>query len=214
MTPNKEDYLKCIYDIVLQQEKVTNKLVSKMMNVSAPAVTEMLRKLLSGNLVVMDSESGYQLTQEGLLQVSKLVRKHRLLEVFLMEKLNYSIEEVHQEAEVLEHSVSDLFIEKLNELLGYPTQCPHGCSIPKQGELLDEKIVSLSKALVNKKYVVSKLSKKEEIISYLNEKGLHLTSEIEVLEQDLLAKLVKISVNHREIILSDVIADQVFLKLK
>lgn len=212
MTPNKEDYLKCIYEIVAQHEKVTNKLISQMMNVSAPAVTEMLRKLLQNKLIEKNSVTGYQLTTLGLLQVSKLIRKHRLLEVFLMEKLNYTSEEVHDEAEILEHCVSDLFISRLDELLNYPMYCPHGSRIPKESEIIKEESIPATKALIGRKYIVSRLSQKREILMYINKQGIFIGSHIEVLEQDKVAQLVTITANEKKIILSNVIAEQIILK--
>lgn len=214
MTPNKEDYLKCIYEIVTQHEKVTNKLVAQMMNVSAPAVTEMLRKLLQDMLIVKNLKNGYVLTELGMLQVSKLVRKHRLLEVFLMEKLNYSIEEVHAEAEILEHSVSDLFISRLDVLLNYPENCPHGGVIPKENELLKEETLPLTKALLDKQYVVCRLSQKQEVFNYMNEQGIKILQVVEILEKDKIAQLIKIKMNDEIKILSDVIASQIFVKIK
>ena len=77
--------------------------------------------------------------RQGLKLVSDLYRKHRLIEVFLVHHLGYTTEEIHEEAEVLEHTVSDHFVERLDQLLDYPKACPHGGTIPAKGELLVEK---------------------------------------------------------------------------
>ena len=92
MTPNKEDYLKCLYELGTRHNKITNKEIAQLMQVSPPAVT------------------GYLLTDLGLKLVSDLYRKHRLIEVFLVHHLGYTTEEIHEEAEVLEHTVSDHFV--------------------------------------------------------------------------------------------------------
>ena len=133
MTPNKEDYLKCIYEISTLEEKITNKEIAARMHVSPPAVTEMLKKLSSEGFISKENQKGYLLTELGLQQVSDLYRKHRLIEVFLIKNLGYTPEEIHEEAEVLEHTVSDHFIEQLEKLLDYPLYCPHGGTIPKKG---------------------------------------------------------------------------------
>lgn len=211
MTPNKEDYLKCIYEIITQHEKVTNKLISQMMNVSAPAVTEMLRKLLLSDLIVKDNKIGYKLTKIGLLQVSKLVRKHRILEVFLVEKLKYSVEDVHNEAEVLEHSVSDLFIDRLNIMLDYPTHCPHGSVIPKKNEILQEETIPLSKALVNKTYSIARVSQKKELVSYMNKLNIRQGVFVEIVDHDKVAQLIHVKINNKLVVISEAIATQIFL---
>ena len=97
MTPNKEDYLKCIYEIGTQHEKISNKEIAARMQVSPPAVTEMVKRMISENLLIKDKTHGYLLTKLGLQTVSDLFRKHRLIEVFLLKKLGYTTEEVHEE---------------------------------------------------------------------------------------------------------------------
>ena len=126
MTPNKEDYLKCIYEIGSRHKKITNKEIAQLMQVSPPAVTEMMKKMLAEELLVKDKKAGYLLTDLGLRLVSDLYRKHRLIEVFLVNHLGYSTDEIHEEAEVLEHTVSERFVERLDSLLLYPKICPHG----------------------------------------------------------------------------------------
>lgn len=88
--------------------------------------------MIAEGLIVKDKEVGYYLTRKGLLLVSQLYRKHRLIEVFLANHLHYNADEIHQEAEVLEHTVSTIFIDRLEEKLNYPEFCPHGGIIPKK----------------------------------------------------------------------------------
>ena len=83
MTPNKEDYLKCLYELGTRHNKITNKEIAQLMQVSPPAVTEMMKKLLAEELLIKDKKAGYLLTDLGLKLVSDLYRKHRLIEVFL-----------------------------------------------------------------------------------------------------------------------------------
>ena len=117
MTPNKEDYLKCIYEIGTEVEKISNKEIASRMQVSPPAVTEMIKRMISEGLLVKDKTHGYLLTDLGSQLVSDLYRKHRLIEVFLLKNLGYTTEEVHEEAEVLEHTVSEHFIDRLDHCL-------------------------------------------------------------------------------------------------
>ena len=138
MTPNKEDYLKCIYEIGTEESKISNKEIANRMQVSPPAVTEMIKKLISEDLIVKDKHKGYLLTETGTINVAELYRKHRLIEVFLVDHLQYTCDQIHQEAEILEHTVSDHFIDALDRLLNYPQTCPHGGQIPKSGQLIEE----------------------------------------------------------------------------
>lgn len=115
MTPNKEDYLKLIYEIGQTGEKTSNKQIAQGMGVSAPSASEMIKKLQTEDLIDKDDQLGFCLTKKGLRLVSELYRKHRLIEIFLMQELHYTIEEVHAEAEVLEHTASTLFIDRLEE---------------------------------------------------------------------------------------------------
>ena len=107
MTPNKEDYLKCIYEIGTEEGKISNKEIANRMQVSPPAVTEMIKKLISEDLIIKDQVKGYLLTKTGKINVAELYRKHRLIEVFLVDHLQYTCDLIHQEAEILEHTVSD-----------------------------------------------------------------------------------------------------------
>ena len=138
MTPNKEDYLKCIYEIGTEEGKISNKEIANRMQVSPPAVTEMIKKLISEGLIIKDKAKGYLLTETGTINVAELYRKHRLIEAFLVDHLQYTCDQIHQEAEILEHTVSDHFIDALDRLLNYPQTCPHGGQIPKSGQLIEE----------------------------------------------------------------------------
>ena len=97
MTPNKEDYLKCIYEIGTEEGKISNKEIANRMQVSPPAVTEMIKKLISEDLIIKDKVKGYLLTKTGKINVAELYRKHRLIEVFLVDHLQYTCDLIHQD---------------------------------------------------------------------------------------------------------------------
>ena len=105
MTPNKEDYLKCIYEIGTEEGKISNKEIANRMQVSPPAVTEMIKKLISEGLIIKDKAKGYLLTETGTINVAELYRKHRLIEAFLVDHLQYTCDQIHQEAEIDRKSV-------------------------------------------------------------------------------------------------------------
>ena len=185
MTPNKEDYLKCIYEIGTDMQKITNKEIAARMQVSPPAVTEMIKRMKSENLILKDKENGYLLTDIGLKLVSDLYRKHRLIEVFLVHHLDYTSDQIHEEAEVLEHTVSDLFVERLDKLLGFPQTCPHGGTIPSEGELLVE-INNLPLAAVQEAgtYLLTRVHDSFELLKYLEKHAIHIGDQLQVKQFD------------------------------
>ena len=114
MTPHKEDYLKVIMELGGDKQLVNNKQIGQALSVSAASVTEMSVKLLKDGLISHIPYQGVQITDKGQLIANKLIRKHRLWEVFLSEKLDFNWDEVHDEAELLEHVSSDRLIDSLD----------------------------------------------------------------------------------------------------
>nr|WP_295590755.1 metal-dependent transcriptional regulator [uncultured Streptococcus sp.] len=185
MTPNKEDYLKCIYEIGTEMQKITNKEIAARMQVSPPAVTEMIKRMKSENLILKDKENGYLLTDIGLKLVSELYRKHRLIEVFLVHHLDYTSDQIHEEAEVLEHTVSDLFVERLDKLLGFPKNCPHGGTIPAKGELLVEiNNLPLAETKEAGTYLLTRVHDSFELLKYLEKHAIHIGDQLQVKQFD------------------------------
>ncbi|SDO44440.1 iron (metal) dependent repressor, DtxR family [Streptococcus equinus] len=213
MTPNKEDYLKCIHELGETQTKISNKRIAALMQVSAPAVTEMVKKLIAEGLIVKDKEAGYYLTRKGLLLVSQLYRKHRLIEVFLTNHLHYNPDEVHQEAEVLEHTVSTLFIDRLEEKLNYPDFCPHGSTIPKKGNLLIEiHNQALSQVEELGKYQICRTHDEARLLNYLEEHQLTINDVVELVKIDDFAKTHTLTYRSQEIVIPERIAEQIYVE--
>ena len=213
MTPNKEDYLKCIYEIGQEHEKINNKQIAAKMQVSAPAVSEMIKKMLAEGLIAKDKAHGYLLTGKGLPLVSDLYRKHRLIEVFLVDYLHYAIDEIHQEAEVLEHTVSAAFIERLDRVLEYPRFCPHGGTIPKKGELLKETYyLPLNRAKKSGSYCVRRIHDDFLLLDYLAKHELKLGQLIELRQVDSYAKTYTIVYNGKKLDIPENIAAQIYIE--
>jgi DtxR family Mn-dependent transcriptional regulator len=213
MTPNKEDYLKCIHEIGEKHVKITNKQISEMMQVSAPAVSEMVKKMIAEELIVRDKTLGYFMTKKGLMLVSELYRKHRLIEVFLVHHLHYSSDEIHQEAEILEHTVSTTFIDRLEETLNFPQFCPHGGTIPKKGEFLVEinhRILSRVETLGS--YQISRLHDDHQLLKYIEEHQLAINDIVELVEIDAYAQTYKITYTDKTLIIPDIIAQQIYVQ--
>lgn len=129
MTRNKEDYLKIIYELGGHLKKVSNKEIARELGVSAPSVSEMIRKLIQDGYVISGNYQGVILTELGLKKAQKIRRRHLLWEVFLAENLGYSPDDIHEEAEKLEHITSPKLEKALDKYLNYPKMCPHGSPI-------------------------------------------------------------------------------------
>ena len=136
VTTSKEDYLKAIWSLSERRaegksEAGTNDL-SALLGVSPPAVSRMLKRMEKQSLVSHTPYYGVRLTDKGREVALHIVRRHRLLELFLWKVLKYDEHSVHDEAERLEHHISDEFEEKIDALLGFPKKCPHGSPIPSR----------------------------------------------------------------------------------
>ena len=213
MTPNKEDYLKCIYEIGTRQGKITNKEIAQLMQVSPPAVTEMMKKMLAEELLVKDKKAGYLLTDLGLRLVSDLYRKHRLIEVFLVNHLGYSTDEIHEEAEVLEHTVSERFVERLDAMLQYPKTCPHGGTIPAKGELLDEENqLTLEEASAPGDYIIKRVHDDFDLLKYLEKYNLKIGQTITFIQYDSFAQAYLLKTETQEIQINPMIAQQIYVE--
>lgn len=135
-SPSIEDYIKTIYKAQADSETVTTQDIAERMRVSAPAVSKMIRRLTELRLVTHAPYRGMTLTPTGEKMALEIIRHHRLLELYLVQALGYAWDEVHQEAERLEHHISEEFEARIDALLGHPTACPHGDPIPTRDGLI------------------------------------------------------------------------------
>lgn len=215
MTFSEENYLKTIYHLttILDSEVSTNAIAEKM-ETKASSVTDMLKKLADKNLVNYKKYQGVSLTKSGKLSAKMIVRKHRLWEVFLVEKLAFSWDEVHDIAEQLEHIKSEKLIAKLDDFLGNPTEDPHGDPIPNA----DGQIVSVEKQLLSELQVgqsgicVGVKDTSSEFLKYLDKQEIALGAKIEILSKEIFDLSLKIKVDIKELTISNKIASNLFIK--
>ncbi|HAQ0992435.1 TPA: metal-dependent transcriptional regulator [Enterococcus faecium] len=183
MTPNREDYLKIILELGGDTTKVNNKQIVSSLDVSAASVSEMISKLVKEELVEHSPYQGVQLTASGLQKASSLIRKHRLWEVFLVEHLDYSWNEVHDDAEVLEHVTSEHLADHLENYLNHPEHCPHGGSIPKKEEVVhEERRQTLESYPVGTKVHIARVLDEKELLDYLVTIDLNINEEYEIVD--------------------------------
>lgn len=182
----EENYLKAIFKLSEDGVKpvLTNELAA-IMHIRAATVTDMLKRLASKNLIAYEKYHGLEITKQGKAEALKIVRKHRLWETFLVEKLGFSWDEVHEVAEQLEHIQSPLLIEKLDEFLGYPQRDPHGEPIPDEnGKMLSINQIPLSECSAKKGATVMAVrNDSPTFLKYLSKIGVRLGSKISVLNK-------------------------------
>ncbi len=180
----EENYLKIIYHLSVISNPVQTNAIAERIQTKAASVTDMLKKLSDKELVDYVKYQGVTLTEKGKLTAISIVRKHRLWEVFLVEKLNFKWDEVHEVAEELEHIKSTLLVERLDEFLDFPKVDPHGDPIPdKHGNFADLSFIKLSKLKVGDKGTITGVSEHSSpFLKHLEKLGLTLGKKIEVSE--------------------------------
>ena len=169
------DYLKAVWELAVEAEgAASTKNVATRLSVSPASVTNMFARLQEMGLVRYERYRGATLTERGREEALRLVRRHRLIETFLLEHLGYDWQEVHDEAERLEHAVSDGFTGRLAELLGHPDHDPHGDPIPSaEGTLEVDDSFTLSQALAGQRLRISKVRDEDAaVLDYLGERNL------------------------------------------
>jgi len=179
------DYVKAVWELSEESRGgASTKDIAARLSVAPASVTNMLVRLQERGLVEYERYRGAMLTESGRVEALRLIRRHRLIETFLLEHLGYSWQEVHDEAEKLEHAVSDLFTERLAELLEHPGRDPHGHPIPKpDGSLPEEELSTLAESREGETVVISRVSDDDPArLSYLGERGLMPDSVVKVRE--------------------------------
>lgn len=192
-----EDYLKAVWNATEWSDApVTVTMLATRLGLSPSSVSEIVRKLTDRGLLTHPRYGSVTLTEDGRAIALATVRKHRLIETFLVEYLGYEWDEVHDEAEVLEHAVSDDFVERLAERLGQPTHDPHGDPIPgPDGVLPTEERTELAGIADGSRVRVARVSDEDpDLLRHLRDVGVELGAVVEVLAQRAAAGTVDVSI--------------------
>lgn len=207
LTMVAQDYLKIIWTAQeWSHEKVSTKLLAERLGVSASTASESIRKLADQGLVHHEKYGAVTLTDRGRHAALAVVRRHRLLETFLMRELGYGWDEVHDEAEILEHAVSDMMLDRIDAKLGYPTRDPHGDPIPAaDGQVPTPPARQLSACSDGDVATVARISDADpEMLRYFDAVGINLDSRLEVLARRDFAGMISVSVRAADGALSTV----------
>jgi len=197
LTTVAQDYLKVIWNAQeWSREKVSTKMLADKLGVSASTASESIRKLAEQGLVDHEKYGAVTLTESGRRAALAMVRRHRLLEAFLVTELGYGWDEVHDEAEVLEHAVSDRLIARIDAKLGFPQRDPHGDPIPgSDGQVSAPPARQLWSCADGDAGTVARISDKDpEMLRYFDSIGISLDSKLRVLTRRDFAGIISVAV--------------------
>lgn len=172
----EENYLKALYSLTNQEEGVSASELSRLLKVSLPTVNSMMKKLSKQGLVYYEKYKPLLLTENGKKESALIIRKHRLTEMFLVGKMGFGWEEVHEIAEQIEHIQSSAFFEKMDVLLDHPTIDPHGSPIPnKEGKMAWNNYIKMTDCKAGDRVkLVAVTHSADEFLRFLNSRGLQL----------------------------------------
>lgn len=210
----EENYLKALYHLVNDNDEVSVNDLSRQLNIKMPSVNSMIKKFADKKWVKYESYKPIKLTESGKKEASLIVRKHRLTEMFLVEKMGFGWENVHVIAEQLEHIHSEVFFDKMDEILNYPKVDPHGEPIPdKDGNVIQPDFKKLSKCQENEIVeLASVTTSSEEFLSFLNKRNLSLGTEIKVLQREDFDQSMKVFYYDQEENFSKTVCDRLLVK--
>lgn len=178
----EENYLKALFSLTNEKGEVNVNELSRKLSIKMPTVTSMMKKMSDKQLVHYESYKPLRLTEKGKREAGLIIRKHRLTEMFLVQKMGFGWEEVHEIAEQVEHIHSPAFFEKMDELLGYPKIDPHGSPIPdKDGQMSWKELKKLSDCTEGEVVLLSAvINTSQEFLKFLNSRELKLGSRLAI----------------------------------
>ncbi|MEX1139708.1 MAG: metal-dependent transcriptional regulator [Bacteroidota bacterium] len=211
-----ENYIKNIYKLQEQEKRVTTSLLSERLEISAPSVSEMVKKLADEGTVSYTPYKGVELTGEGRKQALRIIRRHRLWELFLVEVLKYEWDEIDEEAERLEHFMSEKLEDRIDQALGFPRRDPHGDLIPtREGILEDPRHISLSDLEPGSEGIVARVSDEHpEVLQYMSKLGIMLGTVVRIKERIEFDGSLRAQIGSRDQFISAKLGQNIFVEVK
>lgn len=211
---SEENYIKAIYHLQKGKDLVATNDIAARMDTKASSVTDMLKKLADKNLAQYVPYKGSRLTEDGFKCAIQIIRKHRLWELFLVEKLNFNWDEVHEIAEQLEHIQSQKLINQLDAHLGFPKHDPHGDPIPDSNGVMEHREqIPLSQLALNKNSRLTGIrDSSTEFLQYLDKHHIKLGSVLKVVDREVFDLSCSLMADDKELHISKQIADKLLVK--
>ncbi|MGE8555321.1 MAG: metal-dependent transcriptional regulator [Chryseobacterium jejuense] len=213
-TLTEENYLKALFHLVDNEGKVTINELSKFLNVKMPSVNNMMKKFAEKKWVIYETYKPLIVTENGKREAALVVRKHRLTEMFLVKKMNFGWENVHEIAEQLEHVHSQIFFDKMDEILDYPKFDPHGEPIPdKDGNIIAQDLQKLSGCEEGETVVFASVTLSDDaFLTYLNDRKLLLNTKVKIIKIESFDKSMTIEIDDKKEILSKKATEKILVK--
>lgn len=212
----EENYLKALYNLSNTQGEVNISELAQSLGVSMPTVNSMVKSLQKSNLVIYQKYKPVILTPQGQKEAALIIRKHRLTEMFLVKKMGFGWEEVHEVAEQIEHIHAPKFFERMDEMLGHPTIDPHGSPIPdNQGRMKEFSYIPLSTCKSGQAVQLTALTNSStEFLEFLNSRKLALGTELKVLSKETYdLSLVVSYADHPQETLSEKVSERLLVRV-
>lgn len=210
----EENYLKAIFHLLDSENQVTVNELSKFLQIKMPSVNSMMKKFADKNWVIYETYKPIKVTELGRKEAAIVVRKHRLTEMFLVEKMGFGWENVHEIAEQLEHVHSEDFFDKMDELLNFPKVDPHGEPIPdKDGIIITQNLKKLSECKVNDMVILTSVTiSTDDFLNYLNQRNLALGAEILIKNIEKFDGSMQIEFSDKTEVLSKMVCEKLLVK--
>ncbi len=212
LSKSEENYLKSIFNLSeFGNKKVSTNSISKILNIEPASVTDMIKKLSKKKLIYHERYKGSSISKSGIKIALQIIRRHRLWEVFLHDKLKFKWDQIHELAEELEHVSSDNLIDSLDKFLKYPKIDPHGDPIPnKLGEIDFVDKISIYDLNINEKGIVSRIiNEDDEFFNLLKKLDIEIGTEIKMIDKIEYDDSLEISINNKSVIISKQIASNI-----
>jgi DtxR family Mn-dependent transcriptional regulator len=207
ISQTEENYLKALYSVISVKGEAGVNEIGKLLSIKMPTVNSMMKRLAEKGLVIHESYKPLKLTPEGMRQAALIIRKHRLTEMYLVEKMGFGWEEVHHIAEQIEHIKAPEFFDKMDALLGYPKVDPHGSPIPDpDGNITPDHYSRLSDCQQGDVVTLMAVQESsEEFLKFLNSRKLALGVQMTVNNKEEFDQSMSVSYDdHREMLSSKV----------
>ncbi|WP_300669858.1 metal-dependent transcriptional regulator [Soonwooa sp.] len=210
----EENYLKALYHLMNDEHEVSVNDLSKRLQIKMPSVNSMIKKFAEKNWVIYESYKPIRVTESGRKEAALIVRKHRLTEMFLVEKMGFGWENVHEIAEQLEHIHSDAFFDKMDEILNHPKVDPHGEPIPdKDGVVIQPELKKLSQCKENEKVVFASVTtSSDDFLNYLNKRNIQLGTEMKVIGIENFDQSMLIEIDNKQEVFSKLVCEKLLVK--
>ena len=212
LSKSEENYLKSIFNLSeFGNKKVSTNSISKILNIEPASVTDMIKKLSKKKLIYHERYKGSSISKSVIKIALQIIRRHRLWEVFLHDKLKFKWDQIHELAEELEHVSSDNLIDSIDKFLKYPKIDPHGDPIPnKLGEIDFVDKISIYDLSINEKGIVSRIiNEDDEFFNLLKKLDIEIGTEIKMIDKIEYDDSLEISINNKSVIISKQIASNI-----